>query len=225
MIYACIVNICIVSCNVTSKQNKHTSADRSSDGLSGTLRLYWDLWCWSILHINTHTIHFLNIAPTHDTNSTMPDDVLINFCSPMIFSSTVQNGSGAFLMPSCLSVKIEGGGTLWSTSVTFSVFWHKASWGLDDINNIYEKFGWIAQKVIFTGQKVIIVPFLHCTPFSQKKLVSIFFSILAWTFQRMVLINYPKLDFIESLLRSFWHEASPGWRQLIGKRRISLNHS
>ena len=124
----------IVSCNVTSKQNKHTNADRPSDGLSGTLRLYWDLWCWSIMHINTHTIHFLNFAPTHYNNCTMPDDVLINFCSPMLFRSAVKNGSGAFLMPSCLSSvcqdwRVGGGGNLRSTSVTFSVFWHGSSLG------------------------------------------------------------------------------------------------
>ena len=39
--------------------------------------------------------------------------------------------------------------------------------------------------------KVKIVPFLHFRTFS-KKLVSNFFSILAWTFPGMVLINYPK---------------------------------
>ena len=46
--------------------------------------------------------------------------------------------------------------------------------------------------------KVKIVPFLHFRAFSQK-LVSNFFSTLAWTFPGMVLINYPKLDLIESL--------------------------
>ena len=39
---------------------------------------------------------------------------------------------------------------------------------------------------------------LHFRAFSQK-LVSNFFSILAWTFPGMVLSNYPKLDLIESL--------------------------
>ena len=43
-----------------------------------------------------------------------------------------------------------------------------------------------------------MVPFLHFREFSQK-LVSKVFSILAWAFPGMVLINYPKLDLIESL--------------------------
>ena len=52
--------------------------------------------------------------------------------------------------------------------------------------------------LFFKGKKVKIVPFLHFRAFSQK-LVSNFFSILAWTFPGIVLINYPKLDLIESL--------------------------
>ena len=69
--------------------------------------------------------------------------------------------------------------------------------------------------------------------------------ILAWTFRRMVLINYQKLDLIQGrkglnlplfsnfatfkicsvTFPLFWHVASPGWWQWTVKRRVWLNHS
>ena len=96
--------------------------------------------------------------------------------------------------------------------------------------NISMNNGPIALKRIWLNRYkgcfcALLVPFLHFRAFSQK-LVRNFFSILAWTFPGMVLINYPKLDFKGNFSRSerskfskicsvifllFWHEASPGW--------------
>ena len=100
----------------------------------------------------------------------------------------------------------------------------------------FSGFDWIALKVISKGRKFKIVPFLHFSPFSHNKLVSNFFSILAWTLSRMVLINYPnswiwlnrskghlfKICLVTFSL--FWHEASPGWWQWTVKRRIWLTY-
>ena len=83
-----------------------------------------------------------------------------------------------------------------------------------------------------------------------KKLVSNFFSILAWTFPMMVLINYPSeghfsrsewskfATFLQSwhilsiysksvreLFLYFGMKLPPGWWQWTGKRRIWLNRS
>ena len=63
-------------------------------------------------------------------------------------------------------------------------------------------FDWIALKVIFQGRKGLNLPLFsnfdtYC-PFIQN-LFSNFFSILAWSFPRMVLMNCEEQDLIESL--------------------------
>ena len=85
------------------------------------------------------------------------------------------------------------------------------------------------------------VPFFYFRQFSQK-LVSNLFSILAWTFPRMVLIwlnrskgHFSRSPIVTLIVHLFkicsvtfclcWHEASPGWWQWTVKRRIWLNHS
>ena len=86
----------------------------------------------------------------------------------------------------------------------------KFSWDLEAyIKNVYD-FCWpmytdlgrpgdtFAVAGFLKVKRSKFVPFFYFRQFSQK-LVSNFFSILAWTFPRMVLINYPKLDLIESL--------------------------
>ena len=63
-------------------------------------------------------------------------------------------------------------------------------------------FNWIALKVIFQGRKglnlTLFYNFYTYCPFFQN-LFSNFFSILAWSFPRMVMMNYEEKDFIESL--------------------------
>ena len=121
----------------------------------------------------------------------------LSVVSDWVISSAVPCGSGAFQMPTCpssasSSSTLRGGrANLINALVTFfSFLTSKLLW--DDIN--------IALKVIFKGQNVKI---LHFWPFSPK-LFSHFFSVMAWTFPRMVLINWSKLDLIESLGSSFF---------------------
>ena len=63
-------------------------------------------------------------------------------------------------------------------------------------------FDWIALKVIFQGRKGLNLPlfsnFDTYFPFIQN-LFSNFFSILAWSFPRMVMMNCEEQDLIESL--------------------------
>ena len=66
-------------------------------------------------------------------------------------------------------------------------------------------FDWIALKIIFQGRKGLNLPLFsnfdtYC-PFIQN-LFSNFFSILAWSFPRMVMMNCEEKDLIESLQRS-----------------------
>ena len=63
-------------------------------------------------------------------------------------------------------------------------------------------FDWIALKVIFQGRKGLNLPLFsnfdpYC-PFIQN-LFGNFFSILAWSFPRMVMMNCEEKDLIESL--------------------------
>ena len=63
-------------------------------------------------------------------------------------------------------------------------------------------FDWIALKVIFQGQKGLNLPLFsnfdtYC-PFIQNLFCN-FFSILAWSFPRMVMMNCEEKDLIESL--------------------------
>ena len=63
-------------------------------------------------------------------------------------------------------------------------------------------FDWITLKVIFQGRKGLNLPLFsnfdtYC-PFIQN-LFSNFFSILAWNFPRMVMMNCEEKNLIESL--------------------------
>ena len=73
----------------------------------------------------------------------------------------------------------------------------------DGINQLPKTgFDSIALKVIFQGRKGLNLPLFsyfdtYC-PFIQN-LFSNFFSILAWSFTRMVMMNCEEKDLIESL--------------------------